>query len=127
MEWRENYCYYLQVYTSIKQFMCPFYYACIHYSFTPGSCSLTTYKLTPSGYEWGRTNKDTSNNPHGYLPSHNVSLNNLCLFLLLSCLCIHWSDYVHFIIYVSITVLLSRPVISLRCLSFSFNALVTTC
>lgn len=39
-------------------------------SFTPGSCSLTAYKLTPSGYDWGRQNKDTSNNPHGYLPSH---------------------------------------------------------
>ena len=39
-------------------------------SFTPGSCSLTAYKLTPSGYEWGRSNKDTGNNPHGYLPSH---------------------------------------------------------
>ena len=39
-------------------------------SFTPGSCSLTAYKLTPSGYEWGRNNRDTGNNPHGYLPSH---------------------------------------------------------
>ena len=39
-------------------------------SFTPGSCSLTAYKLTPSGYEWGRSNKDSSNNPQGYLPSH---------------------------------------------------------
>jgi pre-mRNA-processing factor 8 len=39
-------------------------------SFTPGSCSLTAYKLTPSGFEWGRTNKDTSSNPQGYLPSH---------------------------------------------------------
>ena len=39
-------------------------------SFTPGSCSLTAYKLTPSGYEWGRTNTDKSNNPKGYLPSH---------------------------------------------------------
>ena len=39
-------------------------------SFTPGSCSLTAYKLTPTGYDWGRQNKDTSNNPHGYLPSH---------------------------------------------------------
>merc|ERR1712025_1488206 len=26
-------------------------------SFTPGSCSLTAYKLTPSGFEWGRTNR----------------------------------------------------------------------
>src|SRR6218665_2445760 len=39
-------------------------------SFTPGSCSLMAYKLTPSGYEWGRQNKDTGNNPKGYLPSH---------------------------------------------------------
>ena len=39
-------------------------------SFTPGSCSLTAYRLTPSGYEWGRQNKDTSANPVGYLPTH---------------------------------------------------------
>lgn len=32
-------------------------------SFTPGSVSLTAYKLTPSGYEWGRQNKDASANP----------------------------------------------------------------
>ena len=42
----------------------------IYSSFTPGSCSLTAYKLTPSGFEWGRTNTDKSNNPKGYLPSH---------------------------------------------------------
>ena len=40
-------------------------------SFTPGSCSLTAYKITPSGYEWGRSNKDmTSTNPQGYAPGH---------------------------------------------------------
>lgn len=39
-------------------------------SFTPGSCSLTAYKISPQGYEWGRTNKDGGANPHGYLPSH---------------------------------------------------------
>jgi pre-mRNA-processing factor 8 len=39
-------------------------------SFTPGSCSLTSYKLTPGGYEWGRNNKDTGANPTGYLPTH---------------------------------------------------------
>ncbi|XP_038114619.1 pre-mRNA-processing-splicing factor 8 [Culex quinquefasciatus] len=39
-------------------------------SFTPGSCSLTAYKLTPSGYEWGHKNTDKGNNPKGYLPSH---------------------------------------------------------
>jgi pre-mRNA-processing factor 8 len=39
-------------------------------SFTPGSCSLTAYKLTPSGYEWGRSNRDSSANPQGYSPSH---------------------------------------------------------
>ncbi|KAG8091805.1 hypothetical protein GUJ93_ZPchr0012g20008 [Zizania palustris] len=38
--------------------------------FTPGSGSLTAYKLTPSGYEWGHSNKDSSSNPHGYLPTH---------------------------------------------------------
>jgi pre-mRNA-processing factor 8 len=32
-------------------------------SFTPGSVSLTAYKLTPGGYEWGRQNKDASANP----------------------------------------------------------------
>ena len=42
----------------------------LFYSFTPGSCSLTAYKLTPSGYDWGRQNTDTGNNPKGYLPSH---------------------------------------------------------
>ncbi|KAI9123794.1 hypothetical protein K1719_005094 [Acacia pycnantha] len=39
-------------------------------SFTPGSYSLTAYKLTPSGYEWGCVNKDTGSNPQGYLPAH---------------------------------------------------------
>lgn len=35
-------------------------------SFTPGSVSLTAYKLTPGGYEWGRQNKDSSANPGGW-------------------------------------------------------------
>jgi len=35
-------------------------------SFTQGSCTLTSYKLTPSGLDWGRMNKDTSPNPPGY-------------------------------------------------------------
>jgi pre-mRNA-processing factor 8 len=39
-------------------------------SFTPGSVSLTAYKLTPSGFEWGKQNSDKGNNPKGYLPSH---------------------------------------------------------
>ena len=45
-------------------------------SFTPGSCSLTAYKLTPGGYEWGRNNKDALSgpgaaaNPVGYAPTH---------------------------------------------------------
>ncbi|KAL1925735.1 uncharacterized protein VTP21DRAFT_618 [Calcarisporiella thermophila] len=38
-------------------------------AFTPGSCSLTAYKLTPAGFEWGRKNKDTGANPAGYSPS----------------------------------------------------------
>jgi pre-mRNA-processing factor 8 len=40
-------------------------------SFTPGSCSLASYKVTPSGLEWGRQNKDTTSpNPAGFLPGH---------------------------------------------------------
>ncbi|KAI9295519.1 pre-mRNA-processing-splicing factor 8 [Neoconidiobolus thromboides FSU 785] len=40
-------------------------------AFTPGSCSLTCYKVTPSGNEWGASNKDLSGtNPAGYLPTH---------------------------------------------------------
>eukprot|EP00698_Gefionella_okellyi_P003542 TRINITY_DN13333_c0_g1_i1.p1 TRINITY_DN13333_c0_g1~~TRINITY_DN13333_c0_g1_i1.p1 ORF type:complete len:2328 (-),score=536.75 TRINITY_DN13333_c0_g1_i1:58-7041(-) len=38
-------------------------------SFTPGSCSLAAYKLTGTGLEWGRTNKDPGSNPPGYMPS----------------------------------------------------------
>ena len=37
-------------------------------SFTPGSCSLTAYRLTPSGYEWGRSNKEGST--QNYAPTH---------------------------------------------------------
>ena len=44
-------------------------------SFTPGSCSLTAYKLTPGGYEWGRSNTDKGSNPKGYLPSHYEKVN----------------------------------------------------
>jgi len=39
-------------------------------SFTPGSVSLTAYKLTTTGFEWGRKNKDQSSNPQGYAPTH---------------------------------------------------------
>lgn len=39
-------------------------------SFTPGSCSLTAYKLTPQGYEWGRQNRDSGQNAQGYAPAH---------------------------------------------------------
>jgi len=38
-------------------------------SFTPGSCSLTAYKLTPQGYEWGRSNRDAGPNPSGFTPA----------------------------------------------------------
>lgn len=30
-------------------------------SFTPGSCSLASYKLTNAGFEWGKMNKDIKN------------------------------------------------------------------
>ncbi|KAJ0437210.1 putative ribonuclease H-like superfamily, PROCT domain, PRP8 domain IV core, MPN [Helianthus annuus] len=39
-------------------------------SFTHGSCLLTAYKLTPTGFEGGHANKDTGTGPHGYLPTH---------------------------------------------------------
>ena len=44
--------------------------AIITVSFTPGSCTLTAYKLTVQGYEWGRENKDGGANPQGYSPAH---------------------------------------------------------
>jgi len=36
-------------------------------SFTPGSCSLTAYKLTPAGFEWGKSNRESVNHS-GYSP-----------------------------------------------------------
>ena len=27
-------------------------------SFPPGTCSVTAYRTTPAGYEWGKNNKD---------------------------------------------------------------------
>lgn len=58
-------------------------------SFTPGSCSLAAYKLTPAGYEWGRNNKDSGSNPQGYLPTHyeKVQVRVVCLACLLLCAC----------------------------------------
>ena len=39
-------------------------------SFTPGSVSLSSWSLTPEGYKWGATNKDTqSDNPSGFSTS----------------------------------------------------------
>ncbi|RMZ78392.1 hypothetical protein DV738_g3895, partial [Chaetothyriales sp. CBS 135597] len=39
-------------------------------SFTPGSVSLSSWSLTPEGYKWGATNKDTqSDNPAGFSTS----------------------------------------------------------
>ena len=35
-------------------------------SFTTGSCSLSVYKLTPFGLEWGKNNKDNTPNPAGF-------------------------------------------------------------
>ncbi|KAL9642017.1 hypothetical protein ABK040_004070 [Willaertia magna] len=33
---------------------------------TPGSCNLTAHKLTAEGYDWGRKNKDLSEEPQGF-------------------------------------------------------------
>jgi pre-mRNA-processing factor 8 len=38
-------------------------------SFTPGSCSLTAYKLTPGGAEWGKNNREHASNYQGYSPA----------------------------------------------------------
>jgi len=41
-------------------------------SFTPGSCSLTAYKISKTGQEWGQANKDNAtgiSNFQGYLPT----------------------------------------------------------
>jgi len=38
-------------------------------SFTPGSCSLCAYKLTPQGFEWGRINRENADDPKGYVPT----------------------------------------------------------
>jgi len=39
-------------------------------SYVPGSCTLTAYQLTPGGYDWGKSNKESANNPVGFSPSH---------------------------------------------------------
>ena len=42
-------------------------------SFTPGSCSMSAYKLTPQGFEWGLQNKDSgvaAALAQGYSPGH---------------------------------------------------------
>lgn len=35
-------------------------------SFTTGSCSISVYKLTPTGLDWGKNNKETIPFPPGY-------------------------------------------------------------
>ena len=35
-------------------------------SFTTGSCSLSAYKLSSAGIDWGKNNKETIPNPPGY-------------------------------------------------------------
>jgi len=42
---------------------------CITAAFTPGSVSLSAHSLTVPGFEWGRKNQDTSNNPQGFNPN----------------------------------------------------------
>ena len=50
-------------------------------SFTPGSVSLTAYKLTPTGYDWGRSNTDKGNNPKGKIRIWNFH-SNTSMFVL---------------------------------------------
>ena len=47
-------------------------------AFTPGSCSLTAYKLTPAGFEWGKQHADqAAGNPPGYAPTHYAKVQML--------------------------------------------------
>jgi pre-mRNA-processing factor 8 len=39
-------------------------------SFTPGSCSLTAFRVTPAGFEWGKNNKDQASNYQNYSPTY---------------------------------------------------------
>lgn len=41
-------------------------------AFTPGSCTLSSFKLTPSGFEWGAQNQDMSAQAIGYNPQSHV-------------------------------------------------------
>lgn len=43
-------------------------------SFTPGSCSLTGYRLSASGFEWGRVQRDVLHQSAGYSPAHYVKV-----------------------------------------------------
>jgi len=43
-------------------------------SFTPGSCSLSGYRLTTSGVEWGKVQRDALHASAGYSPSHYVKV-----------------------------------------------------
>lgn len=45
-------------------------------SFTPGSCSLSAYRLTPGGFEWGRQQRDREHQLQyeGYAPTYYEKL-----------------------------------------------------
>ena len=58
-------------------------------AFTPGSCSLTAFKLAPADYEWGRTQRELAGGARGatiaqeHSPSHYEKVQTLlsCRFL----------------------------------------------
>lgn len=39
-------------------------------SFTPGSCTLTAYKITPAGFDWGNQQRDLGLEAQGYSSNH---------------------------------------------------------
>lgn len=44
---------------------------CATLSFTPGSCTLSAFRITSSGYDWAKRQPSPQNvNPQGFLPSH---------------------------------------------------------
>lgn len=54
-------------------------------SFTPGSCSLTAYKLTPQGFEWGKAHRDATAGAQGYAPTHYEKVGFAPCYAVLCC------------------------------------------
>ena len=86
-------------------------------SFTPGSCSMSAYKLTPQGFEWGQHNKDSgvaAALAQGYSPGHYERVQMLLSdrflgFFMVRILCLTYAlcCYTHCIYYALYVTLLT--------------------